>query len=361
MNSQLPNRMASLRAELERQDIDSLLVFGPENIRYLSGFGGHAAYLVIDAREAFLITDYRYAEQARTETAGCEVVCRDRDAETLGHCINRFLRAATTVAFEAANVDVAAWTGIREELAADRLVPVSGMVESLRQVKDDWEIAQISAAAAIADQSLGECLPLFRAGVSERDLALELEFRMQRLGSEGMAFDTILLFGERTSMPHGVPSGRRLQPGDFVTLDFGAVVNGYRSDMTRSYIFGGATAQQIEIYETVAASQAAALERVVAGALAVEALVASRSVLDASPFAAFAGEGLGHGVGLFIHEPPIIKPGCDHRLAAGNVITVEPGIYVPGLGGVRLEDDVLVTASGRRQLTNAPKPMLLPG
>jgi len=193
-----------------------------------------------------------------------------------------------------------------------------------------------------------------------RDLVLDLEFRMQKLGSQGLAFDTILLFGERTSMPHGVPSDRRLEPGDFITLDFGAVVSGYRSDMTRSYIYGEPTDQQVDIYETVAASQAAAFERVVAGASAGDALAASRAVLDASPYAEFAGEGLGHGVGLFIHEPPLIKPGCEYRLTAGNVITVEPGIYVPGLGGVRLEDDVLVTPSGCRLLTKAPKPMVLP-
>ncbi|MGI2259982.1 M24 family metallopeptidase [Shewanella sp. GXUN23E] len=367
MNTQLQpvleKRQAALRAGMAARGLDSLLLFGYENIRYISGFSGHAAYLVLSQQDAFLISDYRYAERAKAESVGVEVICRDRDNESLGHCINRFLTPQTKVGFEAAHMDVATWQAIAAELAgkftSDQLKPVTGMVERMRMVKDEWEVAQIRAAAAIADEALAQTLPLFKAGVSERDLALELEYRMQKLGSEGMSFDTILLFAQRSSMPHGSPSAQTLKSGDFITLDFGAVVNGYRSDMTRSYLYGEASDKQIAIYNTVAEAQQAAMDTVKAGVPAIEALNASNRILQASPFAEFVGEGLGHGVGLFLHEQPFIKPGCDHVLQAGNIITIEPGIYIPGYGGVRLEEDILVTDTGYELLTRAPKPMIL--
>lgn len=364
----LEKRQAALRADMASRGLDSLLLFGYENIRYISGFSGHAGYLVISAQDAFLISDYRYAERAKAESVGFEVICRDRDNESLGQCIKRFIPAPGNhsnirIGFEAAHMDVASWHAIAAELAGKftsaKLEPVTGMVETMRMVKDEWEVAQIRQAAAIADQALADTLPFFKAGVSERDLALELEYRMQKLGSEGMSFDTILLFAERSSMPHGSPSAQQLKTGDFITLDFGAVVNGYRSDMTRAYIYGEASDKQIAIYNTVAEAQQAAMDTVKAGVPAIEALNASNRILQASAFAEFAGEGLGHGVGLFLHEQPFIKPGCDYVLQEGNIITIEPGIYIPGFGGVRLEEDILVTANGYELLTHAPKPVVL--
>ncbi len=353
-------RQAQLRALFERYDVNAMLLFGYENIRYISGFSGHAAYALITNNEAFLITDYRYAEQAQSETFGFEVICRDRDNETLGHCINRFLPSNCQLGFESDFVSVGMWQAIFNELTKARTAPVQGVVESLRRVKDEWEIKQIQLAASIADQALAETMPYFKAGVTERDIALELEYRMQKLGSQGFAFDTISLFAERTSLPHGVPSSQQLKPGDFITLDFGAVINGYRSDMTRSYVYGEATKTQQEIYSAVVNAQEAAMGQVKAGAPAVNALNASHQQLNNAGFGEHAGEGLGHGVGLFLHEFPIIKPDCEYCLEAGNVITIEPGIYIPNYGGVRLEEDIVVTEQGYQLLTHAPKPFILP-
>lgn len=360
MSNPYLERQTRLRCQLTDKNYSSFLVFGYENIRYISGFSGHAAYLVINHDSAYLITDYRYAEQAQNETSGFEVICRDRDNESLGHCINRFVSESALLAFEANSIDVATWHSILSEVTAKDITPVTGLIETMRMVKDNWEVKQIQLAAAIADQALSETLPYFKTGASERDIALELEYRMQKLGSEGMSFDTILLFAERTSLPHGMPSDKQLKVGDFITLDFGAVINGYRSDMTRSYIYGEASKQQQSIYQAVADAQQAAMQEVKAGVPAVNALQASHNILNQSGFGEFAGEGLGHGVGLFLHEAPIIKPNCDYLLEAGNVITVEPGIYIPNLGGVRLEEDILVTETGYQLLTHAPKPMILP-
>lgn len=360
MNTQFLTRQTQLRQSLAAAEIDALLVFGYENIRYITGFSGHAAYVVVTQSALFLITDYRYSEQAQTECHNTQVICRDRDNESLGHCVNRLLPATAKIGFEASNISVALWQSIAAELSVAKCIAVEPLIERMRMVKDHWEVKQIQLAAAIADQALNEVLAYFATGVTERDIALELEYRMQKLGSEGLSFDTIMLFAERTSLPHGVPSTQKLKVGDFITLDFGAVVNGYRSDMTRSYIYAEASQKQREIYQTVADAQAAAMAQVRANTPAINSFNASREVLVSSPYGQYAGEGLGHGVGLFLHEHPFIKPGCEYVLEAGNVITIEPGIYIPNYGGVRLEEDILVTETGYQLLTHAPKPMILP-
>lgn len=352
-------RQAEFKALLEQQGYSAMLVLGHENIRYLSGFSGNAAYALITHDACVLITDYRYHQRAIAETTGFEIVCRDRDNETLGHCINRHLNPNSHVAFDASYVTVAIWQGVADELNGHTLTAVNGLIEKLRRVKDSWEIAQIKAAAAIADEALAQTLPYFKPGVTERDLALELEFRMQKLGSEGMSFATIMLFAERSALPHGNPSDQVLKKGDFVTLDFGAVVNGYRSDMTRSYIIGEASEKQTRIYNTVLDAQNAALEMVKPGINCLDLNAISNKVITEAGFGEYAGKGLGHGLGLFLHEEPFINTLTDYNLEVGNVITIEPGIYIPGYGGVRLEDDIVVTESGFEVLTHAPKPFII--
>jgi len=359
MNKQFIARHHSIKEAMAVEGLSALLVLGHENIRYLSGFSGNAAYALITAEQSVLITDYRYFGRAKEECTGFEVICRDRDNETLGQCISRFLAANSQLGFDAAFINVALWQQVASELTGHTHTPVTGMVERLRMVKSDWEVAQIKAAAAIADQALKQTLPYFKAGVSERDLALELEFRMQKLGSEGMSFATILMFAERSALPHGSPSERTLKEGDFITLDFGAVVNGYRSDMTRSYVLGKASSKQTKIYQSVKNAQQAAMDLLKAGVNCIDLQNTSQQVLDNSGFGEWAGQGLGHGVGLFLHEQPFISKNCNHVLEPGNVITIEPGIYIPDFGGVRIEDDILITQNGYEVLTHAPKPFEL--
>ncbi len=359
MKNEFLTRQEALQAQLAVRQLHAMIVIGYENIRYLTGFSGNAAYVVVSNERLVLITDYRYYERAINESHGVEVISRDRDNETLGHCINRFLPHNSRVGFDSAFINVALWQQVEQELKSQQCIAVQGLVESLRMVKSDWEVAQIKAAAKIADEALAQTLPYFKQGVTERDLALELEFRMQKLGSDGMAFATILMFAERTSLPHGNPGNTQLKAGDFITLDFGAVVNGYRSDMTRSYVYGEASAKQRVIYDAVADAQQAAIDLLAPGVCCQTLQRASEQQLEASGYGEFSGEGLGHGVGLFLHEQPFISPHNSYQLVAGNVITIEPGIYIPGYGGVRLEEDVLITQNGYEILTHAPKPFEL--
>ncbi len=359
MKANYLQRQTRLRAQLAVKELDALLVLGCENIQYLSGFSGHAAYGIVTKESSFLITDYRYVEQAKNECQGFEVICRNRETESLGACIKRHINTAGTLGFESAFITVDMWLGITTELTGVSTKAVTGLIERQRMVKDQWEINQTKRASAISDQALNEVMPYFQEGVTEREVAIELEYRMQMLGSEGLSFDTIMLFAERSSLPHGIPGEQKLKKGDFITLDFGAVINGYRSDMTRSFIFGEATDKQIDVYTKVAEAQQAAIQILKPGLPSIDAYHAAREVLNASPYGAYAGDGLGHGVGLFLHEAPIIGPNCDYILEAGNIITIEPGIYIPGFGGVRLEDDLLITEDGYQVLTHAPKPMVI--
>lgn len=359
MNDHFLQRQQLIKQKMAQKNLSAFLVLGHENIRYLTGFSGNAAYALVTESAQVLITDYRYFERAQNECQGFEVISRDRDNETLGQCIARFLGINSQLGFDAAFINVALWQQVAADLHVHTLMPIQGLVESLRLIKNDWEVAQIKAAAAIADEALAQTLPYFKKGVTERDLALELEFRMQRLGSEGMSFATILMFAERTSLPHGSPSNRALNIGDAITLDFGAVINGYRSDMTRSYVLGDASTKQRALYDTVAKAQQAAIDLLKPGVNCIELQRAAQQVLDDSGYGAFSGQGLGHGLGLFLHEQPFINSHCAHVLETGNVITIEPGIYIPDFGGVRLEEDILITAEGFEVLTHAPKPFEL--
>ncbi|KZN44932.1 Xaa-Pro aminopeptidase [Pseudoalteromonas luteoviolacea] len=355
MNVNYQSRKSKLLQSLKQHQADMMIISSRQNIRYLTGFSGNAATLLMSKHESYLITDYRYFERACEETSDIEVIQRDRDTESLGQCIARCLPNCEAVAFEAAHFSVDQWRVIAAELPYSNLRGVTGCVEALREVKDEIEISYIQQAAQIADESLSEMLTLAKEGVQERELALELEYKMRSKGSEGVSFDTILLFGERSALPHGNPSERRLKKGDFILVDFGAVVNGYRSDMTRTYVLGTPTAKQTSVFNTVQQAQQRALESVKSGIDCDSLNKVAHQVLTSSPFARFAGEGLGHGLGLNLHEQPFIKPKVSHILKQGNVITIEPGIYIPGFGGVRLEEDIVVTEQGCKYLTKAPQ------
>lgn len=338
--------------------LKNMLVFGPENIHYLTGYSGNAAYLVATPHQYYLITDYRYFERALKEChGGCEVICRDRELESLGACINRFLPKGNT-GFDAAYVTVAIWQEIEQELN-HYLKPILGVVEQLRMRKTDWEIKSIKKAAAIADLALSETLTLVKAGVTEKELATELDYKMQSLGSDGVSFETILLFGARSALPHGKPGTTELAEGDHILIDFGAVVNGYRSDMTRSYVFKSGSDKQHHMFQSVIKAQQASLKRVKAGVNCIALNQCASDILADAGYAAYMGKGLGHGLGLQLHEPPFINTQTDYCLQSGNIITIEPGVYIPGEGGIRVEDDILVTDNGFEYLTHAPKPFIL--
>lgn len=339
----------------------AMLVFSDINIRYLSGFSGHAATILLTDRVNFLLTDYRYVEQAKVEAKGFEVICRDRANQSLSALICQLLQQVKCqhLHFESQHIDVAQWQQMVNEINAlssiKDISEIVASIEELRSIKSAQEIASICQAAKIADQALANILPLVVAGITERELATELDYQMAKLGSEELSFATILLFGERSALPHGIPSDRALKTGDLILIDFGAVVNGYRSDMTRTYIFGEANAKQKRIYQLVQQAQQAAINAVTCGVTGKQLYQQSAHILLNSEYGEYAGEGLGHGVGLQLHEIPFLGPACHTNIEKGCVITIEPGIYIPGWGGIRIEDDVVLTDSGLKIITQAPK------
>jgi Xaa-Pro aminopeptidase len=356
------DRVARLRSRLAEVACDALLVTNLTNVRYLTGFTGSAALLLVpadDEAEPVFVTDGRYRDQAASELAGAGVVARtvvgleeDARRQALAGAAARWGR----LGLEADNVTWAQKRRFGTDWFPDaQLVPTTGLVESLRLVKDAGEVARIEAACEMADAALAAVRHRLGEGPTEAEVALELEWQMRRLGAEGPSFETIVASGPNAAMPHHRAADRRIADGDLVVLDFGALVDGYHSDMTRTLMVGDPSDTQVRMYEVVREAQAAGVAAVKAGAEASAVDDACRSVIrDAGWDEAFL-HATGHGVGLDIHEPPRVARSADAMLADGQVVTVEPGVYLVEHGGVRIEDTVVVTSEGCRTLTLAPK------
>jgi Xaa-Pro aminopeptidase len=348
------NRIEALRAALDAAGLEAILVASGVNRRYLSGFTGTAGALLFTPRGQYLLTDFRYVTQAPLQAVDYEVV---EHAPDMMDTVKALLAEAgvTRLGFEERHVSYADWSSWSKALAPVELVPVDGLPEKLREKKDDDEIAVIREAAKLADAAYAHILHFVRPGVTELDLAAELESFMRKNGATGPSFDTIVASGERSAMPHGVASDRKLQSGEFVTFDFGALYRGYCSDLTRTIVVGEATDRHREIYGIVLEAQEHALANIRPGMTGREADALTRDVITRYGYGEFFGHGTGHGIGLEIHEAPRLSQRSDTVLEPGMVVTVEPGIYIPGFGGVRIEDDVVVTESGIHVLTSSPK------
>lgn len=346
---------------------DALLVTELANIRYLTGFTGSAAMLLAGEDEALLVTDGRYRTQADEQLASSmagpgtllSVGRAEEQRQVVAATLERW--GTARLGLEAEHV---AWGGQRrwaELLPAVELVATSGMVEGLRRRKDEAELARMAHAAALADAALAEVLSLLAPGRSEAEVALALDTAMRRLGAEDRAFETIVASGPNAAKPHARPSGRVLEPGDAVVVDFGAVCDGYRSDMTRTFFVGAPpTGKMAEVLDTVRRAQVAGLHRVRAGAVSGAVDAACRDLVSDAGFGAAFEHGTGHGVGLDIHEAPWVGKDTTAILEAGTVVTVEPGVYLAGLGGVRIEDTVVVIEDGCQTLTRFPKDLVVP-
>ncbi len=361
-------KLDKLRQHVLTQAHHAMLIFSDINIRYITNFSGHAATVLLTDKTNYLITDYRYFEQAKLQTSEFIVICRDRANQSLASLISELLlqNNTQTLSFESDHISVNQWQSMSSKITAlseiKSMLPLSGAIEQFRIIKSAIEIANIKQAASIADKALANIIPHIKAGITERALANELDYQMAKLGSEELSFATILGFGERSALPHGIPSSRELKQGDLILIDFGAVVNGYRSDMTRTFVFGKADAKQKHIYQIVKQAQQAAIDAL---ASSLNAPVTgeylyqqSANILLDSDYKAFAGEGLGHGVGLQLHELPFLGPDCTALIEQGCVITIEPGIYIPNWGGVRIEDDVVLTEQGLEILTQSPRTLI---
>ncbi|WP_158681727.1 M24 family metallopeptidase [Microbulbifer pacificus] len=356
-------RIQTLRNAMTTAGIDGLLVASMSNIRYLSGFASDewdVALLFVSHTCQLLLTDYRFAEQAREECRNTEVIVRDRTRQTLGQLVRQLAIDCdlSNLGFERDHFLHGRWLDLSSELAGVQCTPVHGMVEQLRRIKDEGELANIRRAASIGDNAFEQLLGYIRPGITEKAAAAQLEYTLKSAGAESLAFPTIFTSGPRTARPHGMPSDRLLTRGDLITVDFGAVVDGYRSDMTRSFVLGTADRKQREVYHLVKGAQALGVASVRAGIPCSAPYQMVAEYLSRSPYAAYVGEGLGHCLGLDTHEQPYLAAGGMDLLQENYVLTVEPGIYIPGWGGVRIEDDVRVTETGADLLTHSNRELI---
>jgi Xaa-Pro aminopeptidase len=354
-------RATRLRDRLDAAGCEALLVTRLANIRYLTGFTGSAARLLVLPDELVFVTDGRYRDQAAEQVGAAGVAAR---IEVSGTAQQAILTAAVSgIARLGLEADDVTWSAQRSYASSGfpdaELVPTQGLVESLRLVKDDGEIARIEEAARIADEALAAVRPRLGERVTEKEFQLELDHTMRVMGADDVSFETIVGSGPNGAKPHARPSSRRIEDGDLVVLDFGALLDGYHSDISRTVCVGEASVTQQRMLDVVAASQAAGVAAVASGASAAEVDRVCRDVIAEAGWADAFVHGTGHGVGLDIHEGPRVAATSTATLAPGHVVTVEPGVYLPEHGGVRIEDTLVVTASGNRRLTNAPKDPLL--
>ncbi|MBO4401838.1 MAG: aminopeptidase P family protein [Selenomonadaceae bacterium] len=349
-------RLENLAEKIAAENLDAIVISKPENVHYFSGFRGDSTVLLIGKNFRRLITDSRYTDQAKLQTKDFELVEQSdglikKLAEEIKNC------GAKIVGFEGRAVTFAEYTRLKENLSGVELKSVE--VDSLRQIKDAAEIANIRRACEIGDRAFAEVLNFIRAGVSEIEVAAALENFMRRFGSEKTAFDTIVASGIRGSLPHGVASDKVIASGEFVTLDFGAKFNGYCSDMTRTVCVGRASDKQCEIYDAVLSAQVYGLEVIKVGVSGKFVDGAVRERLNRAGYGKYFTHALGHSLGLEIHEDPrLSRLSTCESLAAGMIVTDEPGVYIAGVGGLRIEDTVLITDDGAETLTNAPKNLL---
>lgn len=351
-------RLQRLREAMREEKIDALAISDATNVGYVTGFTGSTAVAVVTGQEAIFITDSRYTLQARRECPEFAVrQCDTSLLESLAEVAKEL--GLTTLHFEARHLTVAQYEKWKEKLGEVQLLPATEIVERLRRVKDAGEIALIREAAALADRGFEYLLTLVKPGLREIDLAIELEYFLKKQGSERDPFDIIVASGARSAMPHGRASEKRLEVGDFVTFDFGACRGGYFSDLTRTVVVGKASERQREIYEIVREAQAAALAAIRAGVLSKAVDAAARDLIAKRGYGDHFGHGTGHSLGRAVHDDGGFSPHQEpFPLAAGMVFTVEPGIYLDGWGGVRIEDDVVVTEEGCELLTHAPKQLI---
>jgi len=357
--SESADRLSRLRDRMRTAEIDGLVVSSPGNIFYLSGFRGSSGAVLITQQRSRLFSDFRYRLQAREQAPDFEFV------EAPRRLLARVGEAAGEEGLERLEYDPTHLTcEMRDQLADGApgldLAPAEGLVEALRSVKSADEVERIAAAAALADAALARMIELLRPGATERASDLEGEFLMRRQGAEAAAFDMIVASGPRSALPHAETTDRELRPGDLVVIDMGAKVSGYCSDMTRTFAVQSAPKAAQDIYGIVYRAQRAAAAGVRAGAVCGDVDSIARAMIEEAGHGDDFGHGLGHGVGIDVHEAPRLAEGQEAALVAGNVVTVEPGIYVDGFGGVRLEDLLVVGAEGAETVTASPMPAELP-
>lgn len=356
-------RVQAARKLLEEKGLDAAFIASPANIRYLSGFAGTDSYLYLSSKRQVILTDSRYTLQAEEEGKDCEV--RTIKGERVYGVLLKELLEEDKVKRLGFEDGVMTWQLVKklQEAAGDkwgeeRWVPLGEELSLLRAVKDEGEIEKLARAEQIGDEAFSYILTQIKPGITELEIAAKLEYYMKSHGAQEKGFDTIAASGLHSAMPHAVPSEKVLEKGDFLTLDFGCKYQGYCSDMTRTVVIGKAGEKQKEIYKIVLEAQETALAGLRSGMTGAEGDALARKVIEEAGYGDYFGHGLGHSVGLEIHEKPALSPKDQTILRPGIIETVEPGIYIPSFGGVRIEDMTVITENGIKNLTSSPKELI---
>jgi Xaa-Pro aminopeptidase len=355
----MKSNIKRVQESLAAKGVPALLISEINNVQWVSGFTGSWGFVIATPSNARFITDTRYAVQAKEEVGGIEIAVYGSPVEGADFIAqNAHEMGLASVGFEAQSVSYATYEEWKRRMTGVELQPVSDLIEPLRMVKTDDEVDRIRKACQLADACFQHVLRLIQPGVSELDIALEIEFFFRRQGAE-LAFPPIVVSGDRSARPHGKPSDKKLERGDFVTMDFGAKLNSYNSDITRTVVVQEVSDRHREVYDSVLRAQMGALEAMKPGVTAGEVDRLSRKILSENELDQYFGHGLGHGLGKVVHDGGRMNSSSKTVLEPGQVWTVEPGVYIEGFGGVRIEDDVVITEGGIEILTHSPKELLV--
>lgn len=349
-------RITALRNKLKYIGADAILIEKKENYRYMSGFTGTFAYLIISNEDSLILTDSRYTEQAAKQAPDYELVNFIGSNVIENILIEKNIKK---LAIEGDTVTVTKYKDYQKIETLNEIIISSGIVEALRKIKDDEEISLIKKAVMLADEGFKHILKYIRPGITEKDIEMELEYYMRKSGASGASFDIIVATGTRTSMPHAIAGDTLVKNGDAVMIDFGCIFDGYCSDITRTVFVGKPDKEMKRIYDTVMRVQKAGIENALEGKYAADVHMTVSDMIDQAGYKGRFGHALGHGVGLEIHELPKVSLFGSEALVNNMVVTVEPGIYVPGLGGVRIEDMLVINSKTPIVLTESPKEMII--
>lgn len=348
-------RLIALRNLIKEKNLEAFVIYKAVNVTYITGFTGDDSAALITPDAAIFITDSRYTEQSQSEVQDFEVIeHKNGIKEVIKEYVDRL--NIKKLAFEE-TLPFGQYKSLKEFLGIE-LVSQENIVESLRIIKDEKEIENIKKAQNITDKTFNYILGFIKPGIKEKEVAIEMEYFMKKSGADDISFDIIVASGKRSSLPHGKPTDKVIEYGEFVTLDFGCKINGYCSDMTRTIIMGKASEKQKEIYNIVLEAQQNAINNLKAGLTEKEGDHLARKIIEAKGYGKYFGHSLGHGVGLEIHEAPGLSPKKENILKTNMIVTVEPGIYIPDFGGVRIEDMVLLKEDGVINLTESPKQLI---
>lgn len=349
------NRVEAIQHKLSELKADAVLIMNPDNVYYFSGFTGTAGYILITSQSITLLTDFRYLDQAAEQSAHCKIVDTGND---FYQAVSESLADVTNVLYEEDFLTVKQFNKLKSLIKYNWL-PLEGLIEKLRVIKDEYELDFLRKAAKIADDAFLHILKYIKPGVKELEIAAELEHFMRKAGSEGPSFNFIVASGARGAMPHGVASPKEVSSGELLTLDFGAIYKGYHSDITRTVAIGEPSEKMRNIYEIVYKANAESLAMVSQGMKCKDIDAKARDIITKEGYGENFRHGLGHALGLDVHEEPRFNTKDETFLAANMVMTVEPGIYIAGVGGVRIEDSVIVKSNGYELLTNVTKELII--